>query len=58
MQHSGGGGWKLPPAAGGVALNLGSPKPGLMSFPAVWVTDMLTNHGVPQSPEGSCASYG
>ena len=34
------------PSCEGVALNLGRHKPGLMSFLAVWVTDMLANHGV------------
>ena len=59
MQRSGGGAWRLPPTAGGgVALNLGRHKPGVMSFLAVWVTDMLANHGVPQSSEGSSASHG
>lgn len=46
------------PSCGGSCFELGHHKPGLMSFLAVWVTDMLTNHGVPQSSEGSCAGHG
>lgn len=44
MQHLGEGAWKLPPAGGGTS-KLVSHKPGLASFLAVWVTDMLTDCG-------------